>query len=149
MVKRMTRIGAGRENGTVLIETAFVLPMLLLVCVGIFEFGRAFQTWQVITNASREGARVAVLPGMSDTMVTDRVKTYLQAGQLEYAATTNVKIVRNTTVSLGTGTATASQVTVEYPFSFMVLQGVAKLVVPSSTTGTPFTMTAATTMRNE
>ena len=33
-----------------------------MVAVGIFEFGRAYQTWQVLTNAAREGARVAVLP---------------------------------------------------------------------------------------
>jgi Flp pilus assembly protein TadG len=150
MVKRMTRLGAGRENGTVLIETALVLPMLLLVCVGIFEFGRAFQTWQVLTNASREGARIAVLPGKTDAMVTSRVQTYLQAGQLEYANSTTVTIDRNTTVSTGgAGTAAASAVTVAYPFSFMVLQPVAQLVVPNSTAGTAFTMTAVTTMRNE
>jgi Flp pilus assembly protein TadG len=149
MVKRMTRRGAGRENGTVLIETALVLPMLLLVCVAIFEFGRAFQTWQVLTNAAREGARIAVLPGKTDAMVTSRVQTYLQAGQLEYANSTTVTIDRNTTVSTGTGTAAASAVTVAYPFSFMVLQPVAQLVVPNSTAGTAFTMTAVTTMRNE
>src|SRR4029079_7828275 len=36
------------ERGTALIETAFVLPIMLLVCVGILEFGRAYQTWQVV-----------------------------------------------------------------------------------------------------
>lgn len=137
------------ERGAVLIETAFVLPLLLLVCVGIFEFGRAFQTWQVVTNASREGARLAVLPGMTDSKVTERVRTYLEAGALEHAATTNVEIVRDATVSIGTGTVSASRVTVEYPFAFMVLQPVAALVVRDSTAGDALTMTAATTMRNE
>jgi Flp pilus assembly protein TadG len=37
------------KRGAVLIEAALVLPLLLLVCVGIFEFGRAFQTWRVVT----------------------------------------------------------------------------------------------------
>ena len=41
------------ERGAALIETAMVLPLLLLVTVGIFEFGRAYQTWQVLTNAAR------------------------------------------------------------------------------------------------
>src|SRR5688572_32942486 len=50
------------ERGAAIIETALTLPLILLVCVGIFEFGRAYQTWQVMTNAAREGARVAVLP---------------------------------------------------------------------------------------
>ena len=60
-MRRLVR-RARREEGAALIETAFVLPIMLLVCVGILEFGRAYQTWQVVTNASREGARVAVLP---------------------------------------------------------------------------------------
>ena len=145
--------GPGRrslgEGGAVLIETAMVLPLMLLICVGIFEFGRVYQTWQVVTNAAREGARIAVLPGMDDSKVAARVQTYLQAGALDKASSANVKIVRNTTVSIGSGTATASQVTVEYPFSFMVLQPVAKLVASSSTVGGAFTMTASTTMRNE
>lgn len=132
-----------------LIETAFVLPLMLLVCVGIFEFGRVYQAWQVVTNASREGARIAVLPGMDDTKVTDRVRQYLEAGALDKASTTNVVITRNTTVSIGTGTATASRVRVEYPFEFMVLQPVAELVVKDSTVGGAFTLVASTTMRNE
>ena len=50
------------ERGAAIIETALTLPILLLVSVGIFEFGRAYETSQVLTNAAREGARVAVLP---------------------------------------------------------------------------------------
>jgi Flp pilus assembly protein TadG len=138
-----------REQGAVLIETAMVLPLLLFVCVGIFEFGRAFQHWQIVTNAAREGARIAVLPGMDDEEVTDRVRTYLEAGALEHWETTDVDIVRDTPVAIGAGSVMASRVTVEYPFAFMVLQPVAELVVPNSTVGTAFTMTASTTMRNE
>ena len=66
---------ARREEGAALIETAFVLPIMLLVCVGILEFGRADQTWQVVTNASREGARVAILPAFSDASVDWPVTT--------------------------------------------------------------------------
>jgi Flp pilus assembly protein TadG len=137
------------ERGAVLIETAMVLPLMLFVCVGIFEFGRAFQHWQIVTNAAREGARIAVLPGMDDSKVTERVRIYLEAGALEHWDTTDVTIVRNTEVPIGAGSVMASNVTVEYPFAFMVLQPVAELVVPNSTVGTAFTMTASTTMRNE
>jgi len=51
--RRVRRLLSG-ERGTALIETAMTLPLLLLVSVGIFEFGRAFQTWQILTNAARE-----------------------------------------------------------------------------------------------
>ena len=62
------------ERGTALIEAAVTIPLLLLVAVGIFEFGRAYQTWQVLTNAAREGARVAVLPSGNPDAVADRVR---------------------------------------------------------------------------
>jgi Flp pilus assembly protein TadG len=54
--------GHGNETGAELIEFAFVLPLLLLVIVGIFDFGFLFQRYEVVTNAAREGARAAVLP---------------------------------------------------------------------------------------
>ena len=61
------------ERGAALLEAAITIPMLLLVSVGIFEFGRAYQVQQVLTNAVREGARVAVLPNQpSGTAETAR-----------------------------------------------------------------------------
>ena len=72
------------ERGAAIIETAITLPIVLLVCVGIFEFGRAYQTWQVMTNAAREGARVAVLPNPVAGAADARVREYLQMGGLNY-----------------------------------------------------------------
>ena len=68
------------HKGAALIEVALTLPLLLLVSVGIFEFGRAYQTWQVLTNAAREGARVAVLPDSTDDAVEDRARAYMESG---------------------------------------------------------------------
>ncbi len=45
-----------------MVETAIAIPILLVLMVGIFEVGRAYETWQVLTNAAREGARMAVTP---------------------------------------------------------------------------------------
>ena len=73
----------GGEQGTALLETAMTLPLLLLVSVGIFEFGRAYQTWQVLTNAAREGARIAVMPSPVPGAVDARVRSYLTSGQLD------------------------------------------------------------------
>src|ERR1043166_9983463 len=64
------------ERGTALIETAIIMPLLLFIAVGIFEFGRAYQTSQVLTNAAREGARVAVLPNQASDAVDSRVRQY-------------------------------------------------------------------------
>lgn len=143
------------ERGAALVEAAFTLPIMLLICVGILEFGRAYQTWQVVTNASREGARVAVLPEFTDDSVRARVKTYLKNGGLPAGivdgAGTKV-LITATTIPIdvaGTNTATAAKIRVEYPFQFMVLQPVAQLVVKNSKAGESFTMAATTVMRNE
>src|SRR5215469_2544277 len=121
------------QKGAALVEAAITIPLILLICVGIFEFGRAYQTWQVLTNAAREGARLAVLPGSTDANVTLTVRNYMQAGNLDNYATATVTITR--TVPL-TGTDTGSQVQIAYPFQFMVLQPVIQLIDAASTTGT-------------
>ena len=134
------------ERGAALIEAAITIPMILLKAVGNFEFGRAYQTWQVLTNAAREGARLAVIEGPTDAAIRERVNNYLTGGGLTALGDGN--IVVNRTVPLGS--STASQITVNYPFQFMVLNPVVRLVKPTDTkTGAPITMSAATLMRNE
>ena len=136
-------------RGAALLEMALAMPMMLLIAAGIFEFGRAYQTWQIVTNAAREGARIAVLPGTTDTMVSDRVRTYMSDGQLSDYAAATVAIQRDATIAMGAGTATASKITVSYPFTFVVLQPISKLINPSSTLGAPLTMSVSALMRNE
>jgi Flp pilus assembly protein TadG len=139
-----------RERGAAMIEMALTMPLLLLLSIGVFEFGRAFQHWQVLTNATREGARIASLPGTTDDAVTTRVQNYLDAGQLPFAYSSSVSVDRDGTISIGgTDTASASTVTVSYPFEFIVLQPVARLVVSDTEVGAPITMTVSATMRNE
>ena len=134
------------ERGAALLEAAITVPIILLISVGIFEFGRAYQTWQVLTNAAREGARVAILEGPTDADVRSRVNSYLSGGGLVTLSDSNIVVNRDVPL---TGSATASQVTVNYPFTFMVLNPVVRLVSPSATTGAPITMSASTLMRNE
>jgi Flp pilus assembly protein TadG len=139
-----------KERGTALLETALTLPLILLVSVSIFEFGRAYQMEQVITNAAREGARVAVLPGSTSSEVQTRVVAYLNSGQVPNAGSASVVVNPSVPIFIGTGTANGSRVTVNYPFSFMVLNPVARLVLPGSTAGAaPITMSASAEMRNE
>jgi Flp pilus assembly protein TadG len=147
---RKLHTGVRREDGAALLEMALTLPLLLVVSVSIFEFGRAYQTWQVLTNAAREGARVAVLPGIDDAAVLNRVKTYISAGQLPPIADNQITINRTTTVTIGAGvTAPASLVAIQYPFTFIVMEPVAKLLAGNSTVGAALTLRASATMRNE
>ena len=135
-------------RGTALLEAAVTIPLLLLVSVGIFEFGRAYQTWQVLTNVAREGARIAVLPNSTTNGVETRVRQYMQDGQLPGAGTAAVTVSATTYPVNGTNVA-GSQVTVDYPFQFIVLPPVASLVSPGTQAGDPITMRATAQMRNE
>ena len=70
------KAGRGRRGdaGAELVEFALVLPLLLLVIVGIFDFGFLFRDYGVITNAAREGARIGVLSGYTTTDVQNRAR---------------------------------------------------------------------------
>jgi Flp pilus assembly protein TadG len=116
-----------------------------MIGIGIYEFGRAYQTWQVLTNAAREGAKVAVVGGASDAQVESVVRGYMEAGQLPKASSAPVQLNRHVTVSGSTGT----QITISYPFDFVMLNPAAHLVRPASTTGAPLTMSAVAILRNE
>ena len=48
------------RRGAATVETALVLPIVLLFMFGIFEYGRYFMTMQLLNNAAREGARYAI-----------------------------------------------------------------------------------------
>jgi len=137
------------DRGTALIEAALTLPILLLIMVGIFEVGRAYQTWQVVTNAAREGARVAILPSSTSGTVTSIVRSYMTNGQLTNAGTATVSVDQGANYVVNGTNVSASLVTVDYPFDFIVLQPVARLVVPNSTAGQSFMMRATAIMRNE
>jgi Flp pilus assembly protein TadG len=132
------------QRGAALLETAITLPLILLVSVAIFEFGRAYQTWQVLTNAAREGARVAVIMGTTEDQIRSAVKTYADVGGL---AVTDAQIAINQAKPLADWTG--SEITISYPFDFMVLNPVAQMVAGGSKLGQPLTMTAVAVMRNE
>jgi Flp pilus assembly protein TadG len=139
----------GGQRGQALIETALTLPIVLVLSISIFEFGRALQVWQLLTNAAREGARVAILPGATDDTVRTRVLAYMNAGGLPGAAPGQISVEGNAEIDMGGEMVSASQITIAYPFSFMVLQPIMQLIATGSDVGEEITMTASALMRNE
>ena len=137
------------ERGAALLEAAITLPMLLLVAVGIFEFGRAYQTWQILTNAAREGARIAVLPDSTSGDITSRVQQYMRDGQLGAVNGATIGVNRSAVLDVNGRSVSASDVSIDYPFSFIVLQPVARLVAPTTSLGGAIVMRAEAVMRNE
>ncbi len=133
---------------------AFVLPLLILVVVGIIDFGFLFQRYETVTNAAREGARVGVLPGYQDADIVLRVNAYLTAAGLPQAvaatcATTPpaMCIQRTTATPVGGGADfTVVNVTVRYPHTFMFIGPIAALFGGSFGT---VTLTGVSAMRAE
>ncbi len=59
--QRKGRAREGRRNrGAELVEFAFAVPVLLLIVVGIWDFGSAFALKQRLTNAARATARIVI-----------------------------------------------------------------------------------------
>ena len=132
-----------RRRAAATVEFAVVAPLLALLLLATVEYGRLVMVQQMLTNAAREGARVAVLESYTDAQVTTIVQNYLTGGRL--TNTPNIQVVRNVPF----GSSTASRVTVNYPFQFMVIGPVAKLVRSTSKVGAPLTMQSSALMRNE
>ena len=132
-------------------EFALVLPLLLLVVLGIAEFGFVFQRYEVLTNAAREGARIAVLPGYSAADVDARVRQYLTAGGVPMMSGTTPLVTVATTLPnpplvVGTTTIPARRVTVTYTYNYMFLSGIGSWFGSDYTT---MVLSAASEMRIE
>lgn len=137
--------GRRGQSGQNLVEFAIIVVLLLSLVLGILEFGRAWMTFQVITNASREGARLAALPtGFSNVSgVTDKVNTYLTSANLSPARAS----VSVTNVDGPTGTDAV--VTVQYQADLLLLGPIVRLMDNSSTLPGTLQLTGRATMRNE
>ena len=140
-------IARGRlDRGQSLVEMAMVLPLLLILFGGIVDFGLLFQRYEVLTNAAREGARIAVLPGYTDaTLIQDRVAAYIATGlgAAPPSGDLTTTVVRNVAV----GDFQAVRVTVTLKSTFVILGPIMGLF--SGGDWTVITLTAQSTMRCE
>lgn len=133
------------EKGAELIEFALVFPLLLLVMVGIMDFGLLFQRYETVTNAAREGARVAVLPGYAQADVQARVTQYLTAAGL--TATPTFAYTAPQALNVGGACVTLTGVTVGYPYQYLFIGNITTLFGGSAFATT--TLTATARMRYE
>jgi hypothetical protein len=99
------------ERGAEMLEFALVFAMLMMLLLGLVVFARAYNVYETITRAAREGARMAALPSSaydqsqgqqayidnkaqyvdpaSSAIFEDYIKPVLQAGSLNPGAVTN------------------------------------------------------------
>jgi Flp pilus assembly protein TadG len=101
------------RQGAAAVEFAFVAPVFFLLVFGMIEFGRAIMVEQILTNAAREGARLAVLDGSTITNVNTTVSGYLSNVGISGATITVTPDPAATTTVYGTPVT----VTVRIPFA--------------------------------
>lgn len=105
------------EAGQALVEFALVAPLLILLVIGLVEFGRAWNAFQVITDAAREGARTAVI---ADPAITqDSVYSTIQSALARAALDADSAVIDLSGVDGATGTP--ARIEIRYPYRFTFL----------------------------
>ena len=89
MRARRIRNTRKNEKGQSLVEFALVVPLLLLLVIGIFEFGRAWMTQNILTGAAREAVRILAVPTGSTAAAWDRADNVLRSAGI---ATANIDV---------------------------------------------------------
>ncbi|WP_299167109.1 TadE/TadG family type IV pilus assembly protein [uncultured Arthrobacter sp.] len=124
-----------KERGAAAVEFAILLPVLLLLLLGIMEFGRAYNAQIALTNAAREGARVMAISNVR----LDAEKTAQEAASTLAISETNPAFDFDFTDRGGatyTSCASQRQVTLTISYDLDTLTGIAG----------PFTLTGKGTM---
>lgn len=98
-MRRITIRSKKARRGVAAVEMALVLPVFLLVSLGIIEYGRAMMTANLVTNAAREGARVAAINGSTNTDVENAVTSFLTTS----LGISSGQITTNITITAATG----------------------------------------------
>lgn len=103
------------ERGSSLVETALVMPVLLMLLAGVADVGRAFSDYIVLTGAAREGARYGAFFPSQQSLIQDRT--------LQMALDGGVSLVRsNVTVTRipGAGSDEAIRVVVSHSVELLL-----------------------------
>ena len=137
------------QEGAALVEFVIVLPVILLLLFGMIEFGILMYNKQVITNASREGARYAIVYQPSGASydpqaVKDVVNTYCSQNLLISFGSNNHAVPDEITVTdVGNNDI---QVEVTYEYQFLIFDGIVQLLNGNQN---PITSSGRTIMRSE
>jgi Flp pilus assembly protein TadG len=132
------------ERGSTIVESAIILLAFFMFVFGIFEAGRFLNTRQVLTNAAREGARLAVAPlsGTNSLPSTAEIQTRVD----DFLASANITGA-TTTVDPAVSVVTGSVTTV---YTRVQVQKVYDVVsVPLFFNMLQVTLTGEALMRNE
>jgi len=140
--------GAAAQDGQDLVEFAIVLPVLLLLILGIIEFGVLVLDYNTISNAAREGARYGIVHPLttdSGDCVSPGPNT-IRGAACRLTAGLDLSRVGITSESLsgGSGLNPRIRVTAEYTTTLMTAPIIEAVGIPGT-----FTLTSTATMDRE
>jgi len=103
-----------RTEGAATVEFAIIISVFLMIVAGIMDFGHAWYMQQVITNASREGARYGITYAtdtngkrIAPSALSPSIETYLKTN---YKLTTSLPSDANPSITPGgAGLATGTR----------------------------------------
>ena len=127
------------ESGASAVEFALLLPVLMMILFGIIEFGLALHRQAILTNASREGARLGIVqsvPAITTGQIDTAINNYLGPAGIIPGT------VARTIVGAGGVTGVPVIVTLTLPYTFAVLPGLTS-ITPT------INLVAQTVMRHE
>jgi Flp pilus assembly protein TadG len=105
------------ERGQTMVEFALVLPILLVLLLGIFQFGVAFNNYVTLTDAVRAGARkAAVSRNASNPSADCRAQVLAAKGGLDAA-----QLSMNLSCTSSWAAGSDVTVTADYPYSISLL----------------------------
>jgi Flp pilus assembly protein TadG len=103
-----------KRPGAAAVELAVILPFLMVLFLGMIEFGRVMMVEQIITNAARESCRSAVLPGQTIDGARTVAVNYLSNSGIQLSSpSTQVTVSPDPTTS-AQGAAITVSVSVPY-----------------------------------
>jgi Flp pilus assembly protein TadG len=109
------------QKGAAFIEFTIIFPLLMVLIFGIVEFGLILYNQQVITNASREGARAGIVardPRLDSAGIEAVVNNYTQNRLISFGSSYATTSINN---AGGTTFGKDLSVTVSYDYEFLVL----------------------------
>jgi Flp pilus assembly protein TadG len=89
-VEKVCRLCRKNRRGAAVVEFAIVAPVFFLLVFGMIEYGRLVMVQQILTNASREGARFAVIEGHTESDAAEVVENYLTSASINGTPTVDV-----------------------------------------------------------
>ena len=138
----------GGERGQTLVEFSLILPLFLVLIFALVDFGRAYYSFLLVTNAAREGARAAAVQGDSATIDKQVYGSFCSAASPPSGCALGPTGVTVTKTNVQGARGTQASVTVAYAFSFVTPVGNLLGLIGGSTLSTP-TISSTTAMRLE